>query len=96
MLPWIDEQAANLLKLQCSPAQIAGRLPVSHETLYQHVYSDKVRGGVLWKNLPSRSKRESAMPVGGTGGARSLIGAPLVIGLLISKLESKWATGNVS
>ena len=36
MLPWVAEQAACLLKLQWSPEQIAGKLPVSHETLYQH------------------------------------------------------------
>ena len=34
--PWVAEQAACLLKLQWSPEQIAGKLPVSHETLYQH------------------------------------------------------------
>lgn len=51
MPPWVAEQAACLLKLQWSPEQIAGKLPVSHETLYQHVYSDKARGGTLWKNL---------------------------------------------
>ena len=36
MPPWVAEQAACLLKLQWSPEQIAGKLPVSHETLYQH------------------------------------------------------------
>jgi IS30 family transposase len=51
MLPWVAEQAACLLKLQWSPEQIAGKLPVSYETLYQHVYSDKARGGTLWNNL---------------------------------------------
>ena len=34
MPPWVAEQAASLLKLQWSPEQIAGKLPVSHETLY--------------------------------------------------------------
>ena len=48
---WVYEQAAHLLCLQWSPEQIAGKLPVSHETLYQHVYADKARGGKLWKNL---------------------------------------------
>ncbi len=51
MPPWVAEQAACLLKLQWSPEQIAGKLPVSHETLYQHVYSDKARGGKKWLRL---------------------------------------------
>ena len=57
MLPWVAEQAACLLKLQWSPEQIAGKLPVSHETLYQHVYSDKARGGTLWKNLRCQKQK---------------------------------------
>ena len=57
MLPWVAEQAACLLRLQWSPEQIAGKLPVSHETLYQHVYSDKSRGGTLWKNLRCQKQK---------------------------------------
>jgi IS30 family transposase len=49
--PWVKEQASALLRLQWSPEQVASRLPVSHETLYQHVYADKTQGGNLWKNL---------------------------------------------
>ena len=48
---WIKEQASALLRLQWSPEHIAGKLPVSHETLYLHVYADKIQGGSLWKNL---------------------------------------------
>ena len=48
---WVCEQAANLMCLQWSPMQIAGKLQLSHEMLYQHVYADKARGGKLWKNL---------------------------------------------
>jgi IS30 family transposase len=57
MPPWVAEQAACLLKLQWSPEQIAGKLPVSHEALYQHVYSDKARGGTLWKNLRCQKQK---------------------------------------
>jgi IS30 family transposase len=53
----VAEQAACLLKLQWSPEQIAGKLPVSHETLYRHVYSDKARGGTLWKNLRCQKQK---------------------------------------
>ena len=54
---WVCEQAAYLLCLQWSPEQIAGKLPVSHETLYRHVYSDKARGGTLWKNLRCQKQK---------------------------------------
>jgi len=40
-----------LFGLQWSPEQIAGKLPVSHETLYLHLYANKANGGKLWKNL---------------------------------------------
>ena len=39
------------LRLQWSSEQVASKLPVSHETLYQHVYADKTQGGNLWRNL---------------------------------------------
>jgi IS30 family transposase len=51
LAPWLKEQAGELLRLQWSPEQIAGKLPVSHESLYLHVYADKAHGGTLWKNL---------------------------------------------
>ena len=50
-------QAVCLLKLQWSPEQIAGKLPVSYETLYKHVYSDKAQGGKLWKNLRCQKQK---------------------------------------
>ena len=55
--PWVMEQATALLELQWSPEQIAGKLPVSHETLYQHVYADKAKGGKLWKNLRCQKQK---------------------------------------
>jgi IS30 family transposase len=69
--PSVKEQAIVLLQMQWSPEQIAGKLPVSHETLYQHVYADKSQGGKLWKTCAARSKRESATPVGGTAVEKS-------------------------
>jgi IS30 family transposase len=48
---------AERLSLQWSPEQIAASLPVSHETIYQHVYADKARGGSLWKHLRCQKKR---------------------------------------
>ena len=43
--------------IQWSPEQIAAFLPISHETIYQHVYADKARGGLLWKQLRCQKKR---------------------------------------
>ena len=56
--PWVMEQAEQYLKLQWSPEQVAGKLPISHETVYQHVYADKKQGGTLWKNLRCQKKRK--------------------------------------
>ena len=55
--PWVLQQANALLEVQWSPEQIAGKLPVSHETLYQHVYADKAKGGRLWKNLRCQKQK---------------------------------------
>lgn len=50
-------QANAYLALQWSPVQIAGKLPLSHETLYQHVYADKHHGGNLWQHLRCQKKK---------------------------------------
>jgi IS30 family transposase len=55
--PWVKRKADFLLGLQWSPEQIAGKLPVSPETLYLHVYADKVNGGKLWKNLRCQKQK---------------------------------------
>ena len=55
--PWVKEQASALLRLQWSPKQVASRLPVSHETLHQHVYADKTQGGTLRKNLRCQKEK---------------------------------------
>jgi len=57
LAPWVKEQAGELLRLQWSPEQIAGKLPVSHESLYLHVYADKAHGGTLWKNLRCQKQK---------------------------------------
>jgi IS30 family transposase len=52
-----------LLAWQWSPAQISGRLrlerqpTVSHERIYQYIYSDKRRGGTLHRHLRSQKQR---------------------------------------
>jgi IS30 family transposase len=53
----------RLLRLQWSPGQISGwlaktrRASISHEWIYQHVYSDKVAGGDLHIHLRCQKKR---------------------------------------
>jgi IS30 family transposase len=55
--PWVREEAFSLVRMQWSPEQIAARLPISHDTLYQLVYADKVQGGVLWKSLRCQKQK---------------------------------------
>lgn len=58
LAPWVKEQARELLRLQWSPEQIAGKLPVRRESLYLHVYSEKAHGGTLCKNLRCQKKKQ--------------------------------------
>ena len=55
--PWVWPQVAHYLAVEWSPEQIANKLPVSHETVYQHVYADKANGGKLHKGLRSQKTR---------------------------------------
>jgi IS30 family transposase len=54
------QRVESLLELQWSPEQISNRLklenrsPVSHETIYWHIYQNKKQGGVLYINLRRR------------------------------------------
>ena len=50
---WVEVD--DHLRLQHSPEQIAGCLPVSHESIYQHVYADST--GELKKHLRCQKKR---------------------------------------
>lgn len=57
------QQVEQLLRLDWSPEQIAGRLKdwklptVSHESIYLYVYADKRRGGSLHRHLRSQKKQ---------------------------------------
>jgi IS30 family transposase len=56
------EQVEEKLRLELSPEQIAGRMKkegcaISHEWIYQYVYTDKHAGGDLWKHLRCKKKR---------------------------------------
>ena len=50
--------AIQRISEQLSPEQVAAELPISHETLYQHIYAGKAGGGALWKNLRCQRRRK--------------------------------------
>lgn len=55
--PWVMSMATHMLQCQFSPEQIAGKLPISHETLYLRIYADQARKGQLYKHLRCQKKR---------------------------------------
>ena len=58
LAPRVQEQASSaLLRLQWSLEKIAGKLSVSHESLYLQVYANKAHGGTLWKNLHCQKQK---------------------------------------
>lgn len=52
---WLS--AVKHLKNQLSLEQISAAVPISHETLYRHIYADKALGGDLWRHLRCQKKR---------------------------------------
>ena len=69
-------QIEALIRQQWSPEQIAGRLErergvaISHEWIYQHIYSDKCSGGDLYRFLRCQKRRRKRY---GTHSRRGLI-----------------------
>ena len=63
LAPRVSERCFELVRLGHSPQQAAGRCckegggSVSHETLYQLIYTDKAAGGRLWRSLRCCKKR---------------------------------------
>ena len=45
------------LQSQWSPEQISAKVPISHETIYRHIYTDKSFGGTLYSHLRCQKKR---------------------------------------
>ncbi len=60
----IKERVTELLKTDFSPEQVSGHLlkhdniRISHETIYQFIWSDKTSGGTLYKHLRCSSKKK--------------------------------------
>jgi len=82
--PWVLSMAMHMLKLEFSPEQIAGKLPISHETLYLRIYVDQARQGQLYKHLRCQKKRRKRYGAALKSAQRTLrIAAKLGIGRLI-------------
>jgi len=62
LTPKVQESIGHLIKQDLSPEQVAGYLEkklhiqLHHETIYQFIYDDKERGGVLYKHLRIANK----------------------------------------
>jgi len=50
-------QAEKMLESKWSPEQVASHVSISHETIYLHIYADKISGGTLWRHLRCQKKR---------------------------------------
>lgn len=55
--PWVWPEVAFCLSIEWSPEQIASKLPVSHKSVYLHIYANKAQGGKLHKGLRSQKPR---------------------------------------
>lgn len=59
----IEKYIRKKLKEDWSPEQLVGRMKldinktISHETIYQFIYTNKVNGGMLYKHLRHRNKK---------------------------------------
>lgn len=81
------------LGIQWSPEQIAGKVAISHESVYLHVYANKAAGGDLHKNLRSQSPGANATCAGVTDAGKSPTAARSATDPATSKIASRWATG---
>ena len=92
----LKECVSKLLKDDFSPEQVSGHLlkhddiRISHETIYQFIWSEKASGGTLYKHLFAvRQKRNESGMVAVTGEVKFLTESALksVPGLLKPKNE---------
>lgn len=72
MTPELLVKIENGLQEKWSPDQISGRLKmdntfISHERIYQHVWADKARGGLLYKHLRHSGRRYNKRSSGRAG-----------------------------
>jgi len=77
VVPWVKKQDTALLKLHWSPEKVAGKRPVSDETMYQYVCADKTCGDRLWRNLRCQKQNRKRYAGGLDRGWRIPNGRPL-------------------
>jgi IS30 family transposase len=85
------------LKEKWSPQQISGRLKesdvkISHETIYKMVWTDKARGGELYKHLRHNAKKYNKRA--GTNAGRGLIPGRIDISERPQIVETKTRVGD--
>jgi len=74
--PEVLRQAFDLVRQQWSPVQVVSKLPVSHGTLYLHLYRDRASGARFGGRCAFREKDESVTAWVAPGAARSLTDGP--------------------
>lgn len=73
MTPQLALIVEKKLELQWSPVQISGRLKteeaieITHETIYKHIWSDRQKGGSLYKHLRHSGKKYNHHSKGAAG-----------------------------
>ena len=71
-----DKTVACLHK-NWSPGQIADQVGINHETIYRHVYADKVAGGSLYQHLCFQTKRKKRYASGHVRRSQIVDGRPI-------------------
>lgn len=88
----------RLLRRQWSPEQVAGylrregRLSISHETIYRHVWRDKREGGALYTHLRGARKRRRKRY--GSYDSRGRLAGKRMIGERPAEVESRERVGH--
>ena len=72
MTPELIAHIEDKLREKWSPEQISGRLKnenilISHERIYQHIWADKKRGGLLYKHLRHSGRKYNKRSSGKAG-----------------------------
>ena len=88
---WVD--VTFYLAIQCSPEQIAGKVAVSHESVYLHVYANKVAGGDFTRTCEARNPDANGICADVTGADRFPTVARSASDQATLKIASKWGTG---
>lgn len=98
MTPAMSELVEYYIRQDFSPEQVSGFLAlqhnvrISHETIYKHIWSDKRRGGTLYKHL--RHSKRIYKKRYGTKESRGRIGGQVSIDLRPAVVDAKTRVGD--